>query len=62
MAREAYRCKHCGSEKVLDQGTAIPDCCGERMSPIPLDDCTHPFSSEGARVSAADDACDDGVR
>ena len=62
MAMTAYKCKHCGSERVLAEGAAIPDCCGERMSPVPLEDCVHPFSPEGARVAAVDDACDDGVR
>jgi hypothetical protein len=61
MKLKAYHCSHCNEEKIIDAEKNTPECCGETMQQIPLDDCSKPYNPESARLDEADDACDDGV-
>ena len=62
MAEEkAYRCEDCGDEQVITENASVPECCGEKMKAIPLENCTKHYNPEGARLQDDDDACDDGV-
>lgn len=61
MKLKAYHCSHCDEEKIISADKAAPECCGETMLQIPLEDCSKPYNPESARLYESDDACDDGV-
>ena len=56
---EAYKCKSCGKELKVKNGST-PQCCGKPMNKIPLDLCTQPAHAEHARPMESEDACNDG--
>jgi hypothetical protein len=62
MARKAYRCPGCGEETIIDEGEPVPECCGDSMHEISIEDCTKPHNAESARFEDEDGACDEGVR
>ncbi len=62
MERKAYRCRGCGAETIIDEAEPLPECCGESMQEIAIDDCAKPHNAESARLDDEDGACDDGVR
>jgi len=55
----AYRCKRCGNEIIITDGT-IPECCGKPMKEIPLDVCIQPAHAEHARPMDREEPCNDG--
>jgi len=62
MANKAYRCSDCGDEVVIADSNENPDCCGQQMKEIPLEECTKAPNAESARFADDDGACDDGVK
>lgn len=62
MSKTAYNCPGCGEEVIVDDGGQIPECCGEPMKQIPLEDCTKAHNAESARLMDEDGACDEGVK
>ena len=62
MSKKAYRCPGCGEEVIVADSSEVPDCCGEPMNQIPLEDCTKAANAESARFFDEDGACDDGVK
>ena len=56
----AYRCDQCNGEVLLKEGTPPPDCCGQPMKNIPLDQCTLSATAEHSRWGVDDEPCDDG--
>ena len=62
MSKKAYRCPGCGEEVIIADSSHVPDCCGEPMKQIPLEDCTKAQNAESARFMDEDGACDEGVK
>jgi len=62
MSQKAYRCPGCGDEIIIADSDQVPDCCGQHMNEIPLDECTKAPNAESARFGDEDGACDDGVK
>jgi hypothetical protein len=61
MSRDkAYRCEICKGEILAPTGGPIPECCGQAMQNIPLDQCTLSTTAEHARFDQDDGPCDDG--
>jgi len=46
----------------VEAKVSVPECCGVKMSQVPLDVCTAPHDAETYRERNADDACDEGIR
>ncbi len=61
MASLIYACKECGEEKRVEAGSAVPDCCGEKMHLLPAVQPPHTMTAEADRFEDPDDAFDDGV-
>lgn len=57
--KTAYRCKNCGKELIVTDGT-VPECCEQPMKEIPLDTCVQPAHAEHARPMDSEEPCDDG--
>lgn len=62
MSQKAYRCPECGDEVIIADSDQVPDCCGQPMQQISLDECTKAPNAESARFGDEDGACDDGVK
>ena len=61
MSRDiAYQCKNCQGEALLKEGENPPECCGQTMNTIPLDQCTLSATAEHSRWDTDDEPCDDG--
>ena len=56
MEKKEFKCRKCG-KRVTAFGT--PDCCGEQMTPMPLEVCTTAPSAEHSRPMGNDEPCDD---
>ena len=56
----AYQCEKCRGEMLAQEGEAAPECCGQAMATIPLDQCTLSSTAEHSRWDADDEPCDDG--
>jgi len=57
-----YKCGKCGKEMTVEAKASRPECCGVKMTQMPLDVCTAPHDAEAHRAQNVDDACDDGIR
>jgi hypothetical protein len=57
---KAYRCEICKGQVLISSNSPIPECCGQAMRNIPLDQCTLSTTAEHARFDQEDDPCDDG--
>jgi hypothetical protein len=61
MAKEkAYECEICKGQAVSPNAGPIPECCGQPMRHIPLDQCTLSTTAEHSRFDQEDEPCDDG--
>lgn len=56
----AYECNKCQGQKLAPKTAAAPDCCGQPMRTIPMDQCTLATTAEHSRLDADDEPCDDG--
>jgi hypothetical protein len=57
---KAYRCEICKGEALAPTDGPAPECCGQEMQNIPLDQCTLSTTAEHARFDQDDGPCDDG--
>jgi hypothetical protein len=55
----AYQCDNCQSQKLSPPKTP-PECCGQPMQNIPMDQCTLSTTAEHSRWDKDDEPCDDG--
>ena len=60
MDEKAYECQICQSQRKVGADQDAPECCGQPMTPIPLDQCILSTTAEHARFDDLDDPCDDG--
>jgi hypothetical protein len=61
MRREkAYKCEICEGQVVTPADGPVPECCGQAMRNIPLNQCTLTNTAEHARFDQDDEPCDDG--
>jgi hypothetical protein len=61
MARDkAYECSICKGQVRAPADGPIPECCGQSMHSIPLDQCTLSTTAEHSRFDKDDEPCDDG--
>ena len=58
--QKAYRCEICKGQAVAPSGHPIPECCGQAMQNIPMEQCTLSTTAEHARFDQEDEPCDDG--
>lgn len=58
--RRAYECDQCNGQVIVDAGAKTPECCGQKMKVIPLDQCTQADTAEHARFENNNEPCDDG--
>jgi len=56
----AYQCDKCRGEAILKEGAEQPECCGQPMKTIPMDQCTLSSTAEHSRWDMDDEPCDDG--
>ena len=56
----AYQCENCQGQKLAAQEKQPPDCCGQSMQTIPMDQCTLATTAEHSRLDKDDEPCDDG--
>jgi hypothetical protein len=60
MDEQTYSCPICGKLLSAPKDAAAPVCCGKPMEPLPF--CTKPpVNPEAARLTDADEPCDDGT-
>jgi hypothetical protein len=59
MTEKEYVCTVCGKKVTIEDGTH-PECCGEPMKQLPLDNCKQPHSAEYAGPFEEGEPCDDG--
>ncbi len=57
---QAYQCANCKGEVLAKEGSDTPECCGQAMQSIPLDQCTLSTTAEHSRWDKDDEPCDDG--
>lgn len=61
MSRDkAYRCEICKGQVAISADRPVPECCGQAMQSIPLDQCTLTTTAEHSRFDQDDEPCDDG--
>ena len=53
---KTFECRKCGKREEAEKA---PECCGQRMTPMPLEVCTSAPSAEHSRFSNDDEPCDD---
>jgi DNA-directed RNA polymerase subunit RPC12/RpoP len=59
MTTKAYKCTKCGKE-VITSEVETPECCGQEMEQIPLEQCTQPHEAEYSGPFEEDEPCDTG--
>ena len=57
---QAYECANCKNQKMSKEAENTPECCGQPMSNIPMDQCTLATTAEHSRFDKDDEPCDDG--
>jgi hypothetical protein len=57
---KAYECTICKGQIVTSADNPVPECCGQAMQNIPMDQCTLTTTAEHARFDQDDGPCDDG--
>jgi len=57
---QAYECPNCKGQVMATAGGPVPECCGQSMKSIPLDQCTLTTTAEHSRFDKDDEPCDDG--
>ena len=58
--QKAFECPNCKGQRKVDANKPIPECCGQTMAAIPLDQCTLSATAEHSRFDDFDEPCDDG--
>ena len=59
MVKKTYKCLKCG-KTIECSDENLPECCGQIMEQMPLDNCTQPHSAEYSGPFEEDEPCDDG--
>lgn len=56
----AFECNNCQNQTLAPQNAAAPECCGQPMQTISMDQCTQATTAEHSRFDSDDEPCDDG--
>jgi hypothetical protein len=56
VSEKTFECKKCRKRK---SAKTAPECCGRKMTPVPLEACTSAFGAENSRAMESDEPCDD---
>lgn len=59
-AEKAFQCDHCKGQVKIQNGQKSPECCGQAMKSIPMDQCTLATTAEHSRLNSDDEPCNDG--
>lgn len=57
---QAYECENCKGQAISAGEKNPPQCCGQPMQAIPMDQCTLATTAEHSRFDKDDEPCDDG--
>jgi len=59
LSEITYKCDNC-KKTITISDESIPECCGKKMSVLPIENCIQPAHAEHARPMEDEDACDEG--